>query len=413
MYPLLLYPVLTFVFVFNTCSAVCTSKFSTDGLRVFTGSDDFSVRMWDLPTGKCMATLRNSTDYVRAQAYSPASKHVWCVGSYDRKARVYDLMSNEVVFTLDHGAQIDDMVMLPGGVRAVTVGGTHVKVWDFLTGGRCQYRLSNHAKAVTCCALYPSNDRLLTGGLDGQVKVHDLSSFRVSAAMYYDEAILSLAISADGKRIGTGSLNGCAEVRVAKSFQKDLPPVPVHGGLKERQFEGWGGGFQKHQPTGPKPGTRRYFERGAYAKPHEDDVIIGGKPLKAMKPYDRYLRSFSHGRALEAAAKTKDPAVVVSVIEELASRKALSNAMESCSEEAIEHQLFVIKKNIDLPVYTGRMIALLNILLDARGGGFGEGEPRDDLVIQILKKVRKLVELGRSLTQLEGMLQMLTTVSRF
>ena len=38
--------------------AVKTVHFSPDGLRVLSGSDDTSVRNWDLATGACITTLR-------------------------------------------------------------------------------------------------------------------------------------------------------------------------------------------------------------------------------------------------------------------------------------------------------------------------------------------------------------------
>ena len=38
--------------------AVKTVHFSLDGLRVVSGSDDTSVRNWDLATGACITTLR-------------------------------------------------------------------------------------------------------------------------------------------------------------------------------------------------------------------------------------------------------------------------------------------------------------------------------------------------------------------
>ncbi len=376
-----------------------------------TGSDDFTVKMWDLPTGRDLFTLTEAKDYIRAQAPSPSSKHVWCVGSYDRTARVYDLRSKEVLFSLDHGSQVDDVLILPGGVRAVTVGGTDVKVWDFFTGGRLVSKLSNHAKAVTCSVVHPSGDRLLTAGLDGQIKVQDLMSFEVSAAIYYPSPIVSLAISPDGKRIGTGSMDGTAEIRVTKGFQEDLPRPAPGGGLKERQFEGWGGGFEKPKREGPRPGSRRYFSRGAFSKADAGDVVVDFQRRGKTAAYDRYLRSFSHAKALGAAVETKDAAVVVSVVEELAARRALRNAVGGCTEQGIEDQLRLILKNIDLPVYTARLTQLLNVILDVHGQDFGQGEFVDELLSRICSKVKDVVKIGRQLSRLQGSLEVIMNVA--
>lgn len=69
---------------------------------------------------------------------------------------------------------------------AVTAGGSHLCVWDMLSGGRLLARLSNHQKTVTCVAVSPmagpvaaAAPRLLAGSLDGHVKVYELDTFKV------------------------------------------------------------------------------------------------------------------------------------------------------------------------------------------------------------------------------------------
>lgn len=84
-------------------SAVRSAMFSVDGLRVLTGSDDKTARLWDLPTSTTVATLDGHGDYVRAQAPSMASPHLWATGSYDHILRLFDLRKQAPIFSLDHG----------------------------------------------------------------------------------------------------------------------------------------------------------------------------------------------------------------------------------------------------------------------------------------------------------------------
>lgn len=303
------------------------------------------------------------------------------------------------------------MVILPGGLRAVTVGGKHVKVWDILNSGRLEYKISTHAKAVTCCAVHPTQDQLITAGIDGQLKVMDLSTFKVLAGVYYEQAICSLAISPDGKRIGTGSLEGIAEIRVTKSFAKNLPPAGTDGGLKEKHFQGWGSGFVKSPHSSYKTGTRRYFERGASAKPDEDDQVLGLERTRTKQEYDRHLRSFNVGPALASAAKTRDPAVLASVVEELAARKALRNAMISCSMQGIEDQLMIIEKYINFPQHTQKMVDIMNILVDVRAEDFGEYDNLSDLLERVVSKVEKEVETLRKFETVVGYLESISAVA--
>lgn len=67
----------------------------------------------------------------------------------------------------------------PPGTAFVTVGGTEVRVWDLLRcgpGATPLMVMGNHQKTVSCCSVVPSagpsgGGRLLTGALDGHVKV--------------------------------------------------------------------------------------------------------------------------------------------------------------------------------------------------------------------------------------------------
>lgn len=61
----------------------------------------------------------------------------------------------------------------------MTAGGPQVCVWDLLGGGRLLHKLTHHQKTVTCLCMSPTAGpaaavaapRLLTGSLDGHVKV--------------------------------------------------------------------------------------------------------------------------------------------------------------------------------------------------------------------------------------------------
>lgn len=70
----------------------------------------------------------------------------------------------------------------------VTAGGSHLCVWDVLSGGKLLQKLTNFQKTVTCVRLSPlagpdsaAAPRMLAGSLDGHVKIFELDSFKVGA----------------------------------------------------------------------------------------------------------------------------------------------------------------------------------------------------------------------------------------
>jgi small GTP-binding protein len=61
-----------------------------DGWRAISGSDDATVRVWDLETGQCLATLEADTSYVLGVAVTPDGRRA-ISSSADKTVRVWNL----------------------------------------------------------------------------------------------------------------------------------------------------------------------------------------------------------------------------------------------------------------------------------------------------------------------------------
>lgn len=397
-----------------------------------TGCDDGIVRGWDLATAKQLFTLRGSADYVRSQASSPASRHIWAAGSYDGRARIYDLRTRDPVFTIAHGAQVDKIILLPGGARAVTIGGPSVKVWDFFSGGKCVGELECHAKAVTCGAVAENGKKLLTGGLDGMVKVHDMGSLELVSTIPCRGQVLSLAVGPDDSHVAAGLVDGTVDVRgkvsgraaavvkMPDSGYGDEPTfVPQEtGALKERLFEGWGRGFKKTKAKKKtaNPGSMRYFMRGQNSKLTDArDVVVKKRRRTGLKEHDVMLRKFAYGRALDSVLvegkwKPRTTRLAVGLIEELIARDGLRTALAGRSADGLVPILRLINSKIGDPEFSVLLCHVTNVVLDLYGGIFGQGERRDAvdaLLFKIQQKVKREIVVIRQLCSLQGMLEMI------
>lgn len=202
------------ILVFNTSSraalrqfkqhkvATRVALFSTNKTQVFSGSDDATLRIWDLASGDQIARMVGHTDYVRAGAV--VSDAAILSGSYDHSVRLWDTRSRQSQMCLDHGSPVESVAVFPNGRIAASAGGTTVKLWDLAAGGRPLQTISNHQKTVTCAHAIDVRDsggatcsRLLTASLDGHVKVYDMDSLSVAHAYKYPAGVTAVAVAPD------------------------------------------------------------------------------------------------------------------------------------------------------------------------------------------------------------------------
>ena len=79
-------------FVWN--AYVKAVSLTSDGLLAVSGSDDQTLRVWDVESGQCLRTLKGHTDWVSAVSLTPDG-HRAVSGSWDKTLRVWDVESGQ------------------------------------------------------------------------------------------------------------------------------------------------------------------------------------------------------------------------------------------------------------------------------------------------------------------------------
>jgi WD40 repeat protein len=64
--------------------------FSPDGQILASGSDDKTIKLWDLQTEQEIVTLSGHESYVKSVAFSPDGKTL-VSGGYDKKVKVWQV----------------------------------------------------------------------------------------------------------------------------------------------------------------------------------------------------------------------------------------------------------------------------------------------------------------------------------
>ena len=107
---------------------------SEDGKRLFSGSMDSTIKVWDLETGQEIRTLRGHTNAVWSLALSRDGKRLFS-GSMDSTIKVWDVAAGQEIRTLrGHTAQVLSLALSRDGKRLYSGSfDKTIKVWDLET----------------------------------------------------------------------------------------------------------------------------------------------------------------------------------------------------------------------------------------------------------------------------------------
>lgn len=116
-------------------------------------------------------------------------------------------------------------------------------------------------------------------------------------------------------------------------------------------------------PAKPKPGTRRFFERGMHYVPADEDFRVEHERKKRIAPFEQHLKRFEYVAALDHALQTKRPVIICSLLDELAQRGQLIASLTNRDESALLPVLQFVSRYITHPFYSSILIDVANILL--------------------------------------------------
>jgi U3 small nucleolar RNA-associated protein 15 len=102
--------------------AVHVTRFASNNVQLLSGSDDQSVRLWDIPKESIVVQFNEHQDYVRAGRCSTDHPALFITGSYDHTVRLWDVRSSTCAMVMQHGQPVEDVIAFPGGSLVVSAG---------------------------------------------------------------------------------------------------------------------------------------------------------------------------------------------------------------------------------------------------------------------------------------------------
>jgi Tol biopolymer transport system component len=222
-----------------------SAAFSPDGKLLAAGSwSSFSVRVWDLASGKQVAELTPGYGY-RVQ-FSPDGT-LLAAGSLNT-VQLWDVATWQSAGALSgHTAEVYSFAFAPDG-RALAVGtadGT-LCVWDLAQKRKIASR-KGHTSNVEFVAFSPDGGRLATCGADGTVRLWDVALLQEVAVLTgHDGPVNCVAFSPDGTTLASASADATVRLRHAPPLPAllrepaDAPSLPPIETIRLFSLEQWG-----------------------------------------------------------------------------------------------------------------------------------------------------------------------------
>jgi WD40 repeat protein len=187
-------------------SWVWAVAFSPDGVTVASGSDDKTIRLWNVNTGECLNTLKGHNNGVRVVAFSPDGK-ILASGSNDKTVKLWDVTTGNCLQSLQaHTDKVRSVAFSPC-LRILASGSEDqtICLWDIKTG-QCLNTLSGHTDQIWSITFSPNGKILASGGKDQTVSLWEVETGQFLKCLQgHNSGVQSVSFSFDGKTLASGS----------------------------------------------------------------------------------------------------------------------------------------------------------------------------------------------------------------
>ena len=204
-------------------------SFSPDGTTLASGSDDGTVKLWDVATHENIATLQEFGKSVESVSFSPDGTTL--ASGSDAGVKLWDVATHENINTLWHTGWVHSVSYSPDGttLASASTDGT-VKLWDVATHENIA-TLQEFGKSVESVSFSPDGTTLASGSTDGTVKLWDVATHtNIATLAGHTNSVESVSFSPDGTTLASGSGDNTVKLWDVSEWMGPRPtPTDVRG----------------------------------------------------------------------------------------------------------------------------------------------------------------------------------------
>ncbi len=206
-------PVVTSIALDKTLSghsdSVWSVALSSDGKTLVSGSEDKTIKIWNIDTGQLIRTLNGHSDSVRSVALS-SDGQIIASGSGDKTLKLWNLETGVRTFS-QHSGPVWSVAFSPDGQTLVSGSEDNtIKIWHLPTG-ELRRTLVGHSGRVFSVAVSPDG-QIASASSDKTIKIWNLDTGMSRTLEGHSDAVRTVVFSSDGKKLASSSWDKTVKV---------------------------------------------------------------------------------------------------------------------------------------------------------------------------------------------------------
>lgn len=201
-------------------SSVTAVDWSPDGAKIITGTAKGNISLWNATTGQFIREIESHGGQIPAAGFSKTGELTYSAGN-DSEVRVWKLQSQECIRRFDITAVADwnvpwasaykwaPCVALSNDGKRILIGGNtgFVTCWSIESGERL-LRLAGHTHWITCLSWRPDGQRIASGSDDKSIRIwNSVTGDSELELMGHSEKIKTLAWSPGGDKLASAGVD--------------------------------------------------------------------------------------------------------------------------------------------------------------------------------------------------------------
>ncbi|WP_414516220.1 NB-ARC domain-containing protein [Nostoc sp. PCC 9305] len=214
--------------------------FSTDGQMLISGSDDQTIKVWDINNGQCQQTL-----FTNMWTTTLISSHQILVsGSADPIVKVWDINNGECLHTLQgHKGWIWSVVLSSEGQTLASCSADRkIKLWKVDTG-ECLKTLQGHEDIVCSVVFTHDGQTLISGSSDRTVRLWDVQTGKCLKILQgHTDSVWSVALVMERSGVSEAkpkALASTKEIRMLQETYSSADHPLLASGSADRTIKLW------------------------------------------------------------------------------------------------------------------------------------------------------------------------------